>query len=86
MYERFQNHLSSIRRMKEDPISNHFNVKGHTINDVKIVGIEKMKTRDIHFRKVRESFWIQKMKTLTPKGLNQNMGIGDGTRGITQNV
>ena len=86
IYERFQNHLSSIRRMKDDPVANHFQEGEHMLRDVKIIGIEKMKTRDIHFRKVRESFWIQKLKTLTPQGLNQNLGIGDGTRGITHNV
>ena len=47
-----------------------------------IVGIEKIKQLDIHMRKIRESFWIAKLQTLYPGGLNQNLGIGDGTRGL----
>ena len=82
IYERFQNHLSCIRRYKMDPISNHFNNYIHNQNDLKIVGIEKMKIKDIHYRKIRESFWIKKMGTLQPEGLNQNLGIGDGDRGV----
>ena len=72
--------------MKDDPVANHFREGEHMLKDVKIVGLEKMKTRDIHFRKVRESFWIQKLNTLAPKGINQNLGIGDCTRGIIHDV
>ena len=32
---------------------------------------------DIHHRKIRDSFWIQKLQTITPGGLNQNKGVGD---------
>ena len=48
---------------------------------MEIVGLEKNKVNDIHLRKIRESFWIKKLKTQHPDGLNQNGGIGDGIRG-----
>ena len=81
VYERFQNHLSTIRNKKMyEPVPKHFNSKDHTIEDVKIVGVEQIKRKDIHLRKVRESFWIKKMGTLQPNGLNQNAGISDTFR------
>ena len=80
IYERFQNHLSSIRNNNSNPIAEHFNSDKHNIKDIEIVGLEKIKKNDIHLRKIRESFWIKKMGTLHPKGLNQNSGVGDGIR------
>ena len=86
IYERFQNHLSSVRRKKEDPISQHFSTDSHSLDSIKIVGVEKIKRRDIHMRKIRESFWIEKLQTINPHGLNQNGGIGDGTRGLGSSI
>ena len=77
IYDRFQNHLSSIRKNKEEPIPVHFNHGVHRIDHLKIIGIEKLRKRDIHYRKLRETFWIGKLGTLQPKGLNQNMGGTD---------
>ena len=82
MYERFQNHLSAIRRVTEDPVSVHFNKYLHSIKDLEIVGIEKIRQKDIHYRKIRESFWIDKLQTTCRGGINQNKGIGDGVRGV----
>ena len=82
LYERFQNHLSSIRRTKEEPVANHFNLNGHNIKDLQILVIEMIRGKDIHYRKIRESFWIGKLCTLHPAGLNQNKGIGDCDRGV----
>ena len=82
IYTRFQNHLSSIKRQTDDPVASHFNSKGHDKDCLKIIGVEKIKGKDIHFRKIRESFWIKKMGTLIPNGLNQNLGIGDGDRNV----
>ena len=81
VYQRFQNHLSTIKRRNPNPITDHFTGPSHTHEDLKIVGLEQIKTNDIHLRKIRESFWINKLQTLSPKGLNQNLGIGDGIRG-----
>ena len=81
IYERFQNHLSSIRNNKNhEPVARHFTSDEHTAEDVKIVGVEKVRKKDIHLRKVRESFSIKKMGTLQPDGLNQNAGISDTFR------
>ena len=82
LYKRFSNHISSIRRNKDEPIANHFNEQGHKVDDLKILGIEVLHQNNIHQRKIRESFWIEKLNTISPQGLNQNKGVGDQDRGI----
>ena len=77
VYERFQNHLTTIKGKSDEPVPNHFSNHGHVLEDVRIVGIEKIKNNDILLRKARETFWIRKLGTLTPNGLNMNEGLGD---------
>ena len=48
---------------------------------MEIVGLEKNKVNDIHLRKIRESFWIKKLKTQHPDGLNQKSKIADANVG-----
>ena len=81
IYDKFQNHTSSIRKGANNPVAEHFNKEEHSIGSMEIVGLDKIKVNDIHLRKIRESFWIKKLKTQHPDGLNQNGGIGDGIRG-----
>jgi len=75
LYTRFNNHRSDIKfhnttKSKNLPIGRHFSQNGHTVLDISIVGIEQIKNkRDAVIRK-RESFWIQKLQTLHPKGIN----------------
>ena len=64
LYERFANHISSIRRGKDEPIANHFNGQGHKLNNLKILGIEILKQNNIHQRKIRESLLIGKLNTI----------------------
>ena len=81
IYERFQNHVSSIKRGIDHPVSDHFNLSNHSIDHLRIVCVEKITKNDIHYRKIRESFWINKLGTMFPNGINRNIGIGDGIRG-----
>ena len=85
LYERIQNHLSSVRKNLKQPVPSHFNSPDHKMEDMKFVILETIKTKDIHLRKIRESFWIKKLQTLTPEGLNQNAGVGDSHRSATDN-
>ena len=59
--------------------------KNHNLGNMKILGLESIGRLDIHHRKIRESFWIQKLQTITPGGLNQNKGVGDLDRGVKGN-
>ena len=57
LYERFQNHLSTIRRKVNTPITDHFTSSTHTMKDIeKIIGLEKIKTNDLHLRKLGKAF------------------------------
>ena len=76
VYVRFQNHLTAIRQDKNGHISNHFNDPSHKMEDLKIVGIEKIKINDTYLRKIRETFWIKKMETFKAPGCNSNLGSG----------
>ena len=82
LYERMANHISTVNTGKNDSIPKHFNSENHSAENLRWIGIEKIGRIDIHLRKVRESFWIRKLKTIYPQGLNQNGGIGDQDRGI----
>ena len=70
IYTRHQLNLSRIRTGRNsDPVVTHFRQKPHNIQHYKIVGIERLfKTEDL--RKNREQFWIKKLSTLKPDGLN----------------
>ena len=81
IYEQWQNHLSTVRRRTDNPVSRHFNATNHDIEAMEVIGLEILRKKDIHLRKIRETFWINKLETIHPKGLNMNYGIGDGIRG-----
>jgi hypothetical protein len=53
----------------DDPVAKHFLQKNHTKENLKVIGIEKVLGTEI-YRKVKESFWMKKLNTLEPKGLN----------------
>ena len=72
--------MTAIKKTKMEPIPCHFNSNNHTCTDLGIIGIENIKAKDIHLRKIRESFWIGKLNTIQPHGLNQNNGVGDQMR------
>ena len=48
----------------------HFNEHDHSLDDMKCMIIEKVFGESQDQRLRRESFWIAKLKTLIPHGLN----------------
>ena len=70
LYQRHQLNLSRIRTGRNlDPLTSHFRSAGHGTEDYKILGIERI-TKDEEYRKARELFWIKKINTIKPNGLN----------------
>ena len=70
---RFYNHRSDIKKNKGDKcplVTQHFNSHNHSLQDMRCMVIEKVFIQSQEARDKRESFWISKMKTLTPYGLN----------------
>ena len=78
---RINNHRKDVNNPKSIPSDFHFRKPGHSLNlHAKFTLIEQLSnihTTDketLQFRlKRREDFWIQKLETLTPKGLNQEL-------------
>ncbi|XP_066302861.1 uncharacterized protein [Branchiostoma lanceolatum] len=73
---RLNGHRSSIKTKKDTPVSAHFNQPDHSMEDLEVLGIEKLRytgqedsTRQ--HRLHRESYWIHQLRTLHPDGLNQ---------------
>ena len=48
----------------------HFNLPGHSIADMEVTILEKVLNKDSNFRKIRETFFIEKFNTKY-KGLNR---------------
>ena len=71
LYNRIQNHLSLIRNNnKTEPVPIHFNKQPHTINNFRVVGLEKQYRNNKIYRQLRESFWIKKLDTIN-HGVNR---------------
>ena len=70
LYQRMLLNFSKIRTKKtEDPVANHFIQNNHSITNLKVTAIERVFGTET-YRKTKEAFWIKKLKTLEPEGLN----------------
>ena len=72
LYTRTQNHLSAIRNKRTDqPVAAHFNSETHSITDFVVVGLEQVWKKDTTYRRLREQYWISRLKTMEPSGINK---------------
>ena len=67
---RITSHRSSITTKANNLVSKHFNQPGHSVRNLKCIAVERVYTETIEARRRRENFWIDKLKTLKPMGLN----------------
>jgi hypothetical protein len=70
--QRFYKHYSDIRQNIGTYVTEHFNLPGHSINSMKCTPIEQIlsPSGDAVRRRQRESFWMTKLNTYYPLGLN----------------
>jgi hypothetical protein len=69
--DRTSDHKSCVRLKRKTPIGLHFNSINHSILDLHITPIELIPPyQNDSFRKDRETFWQNKLKTKFPNGLN----------------
>jgi hypothetical protein len=70
--KRFYQHYQDIRTNKGTLVTRHFNLPGHTIKDMKVMPIElaHCAPADHARRLAREAFWMTKLRTTYPLGLN----------------
>jgi len=78
LYIRFNNTRSDIKNYntatgKSLPIAHHFNLPEHTVNDAQLMAIEKIHNHQENIILHRESFWINKLRTYTPHGINVDL-------------
>ena len=71
LHIRMNGYRSDIHTWKTDkPVAAHFNLPDHTLDDLQVMGIEKIHNNDTEWRKHRESYWIFTLDTLAPTGMN----------------
>ena len=61
--------LITIGSYPDKPVTEHFNMTGHSSDDLSMMVIEQIMAGSAR-RKQRESFWIHTLQTLAPDGLN----------------
>ena len=63
--ERIQGHLHLIRSEdKFNAVPIHFNTDGHNVDDLKVIGIEKINRSGTIYRREQEGFYMKKYGTL----------------------
>ena len=75
---RVAGHRSDIntRSVRKCPhVVTHFNAPGHSLQDMRIFPIEQMRSSDSNSRKMREKFWMSKLRTVYPHGLNERSQV-----------
>ena len=68
--ERIYHHRSSIRTSQGRYISKHFSLPGHNISDLTVQVIDRTTNNEQTKLHEREQFWIKRLTTLQPNGLN----------------
>ena len=75
LHERFGEHRRSVQNPQQlanpTPVSEHFNLPGHSVNDIRLIPLELIHNNRDSVRKAREAHLIEKAKTLEPQGLNR---------------
>ena len=60
-----------LRRFARAPLAEHFHADGHSISDMSLCGIETDPNWSDKERKSRETYWIRRLNTLSPCGINK---------------
>lgn len=70
--KRFYQHYQDIRTNKGTMVTRHFNLPGHSMDNMRVMPLEKVYCApEDHCRRLqREAFWMSKLRTTYPLGLN----------------
>lgn len=69
LYQRMLLNFSRIRTGYPDPVAMHFRSPGHSKDNLRVIGIEKI-SGDVTYRGVKENLWKKKLNTYKPNGVN----------------
>ena len=75
MHERLSQHRGYITRNTQDATGRHFNRPGHTLGNMNITILERVKSNDPIYRKERERYHIRKFNSYY-QGMNGSPGLG----------
>ena len=67
---RFKEHLADTIHHRDKPVAKHFNLPGHSSSSMHVKGLWPMFQSDTNRRKELEIFFINKLGTRKPNGLN----------------
>ena len=67
---RFYQHRSNINKNTGTLVTQHFNSPNHSLANMKCIVLERVHGIDHNSRLKRERFWMEKLQTLFPLGLN----------------
>ena len=68
---RLTGHRSDLKHRRiEKPVAKHFSLPDHSMEDLKVMVIEKIHREDSEYRKRKEIRWNKMIQSLTPHGLN----------------
>ncbi len=77
LYERFQNHKSTIKKNdKSQLVAKHFNENSHTIADMGVIDIQNLNRDSTFYRRNIEDIWIDRLNTYVPNRLNRQLNNG----------
>ena len=74
--ERAKEHLADIKHRRNKTVANHFNSNNHSEKDVTFSILEKCFSNSMYYRKGREIYWMEKLNTFAPFGLNIKSKLG----------
>ena len=73
--KRFAEHKASVGHFKgrsvatgHETVAEHFNLPGHSVADMRIMGIERVMSSNPNMRKIREKIWIYRYDSVTYGG------------------
>ena len=71
LQHRISEHITYIRTKNQSQATgHHFNLPGHSLHDMEVMGLEIVNSKDTLYRKERESYLIRKFNTFH-KGINK---------------
>ena len=69
--DRFGEHRRAIQNKTTDALPQHVSLKGHKLTDIELIPLELINSKRESIRRARESFYIDKAKTMQPHGINR---------------
>ena len=70
LHKRMNGHRSEHKCKLPEQVAVHYNLVDHSFNDLSVMVIENLWRDDKAFGTFRETYWIFKLNTVVPNGLN----------------